>query len=504
MAVPILPILGSAIIGKAANFAVDKAWQAGKDLFSGGLVPNGAVRFDDDGNPLPSATSFSNFEMPENGSDSAFPGIPQNTQELVNQGFLAFTGYNDEGPEGVGPGPRYAELVASMQADPAASLLSGGVPVPSPPTSQTVTNPTVTPLPTVVTESRPATFGPDNIYAPVDFGGGELGVPALPTSRNTSLVGDRRFAEPSTGEVGTAAQMGPQAMTLRRPTESFPQPFVPNNQGFTSFVPDTMGLSGDVSKSLFDQATLFEKQASEFDLSPVLSAGADKFKQAKADLAARREQRMGNLRAQIGRNRLAGSTLAQAMEASEAATWEQEERRLAVEEASFSAATKLQELSAKAGLMQQASAARTQAFTTRIDTMIKTATLGMEQAKLQGMIGVEQEKVRASLIDSGNKLSAAMAEIRAAADRTRMTLMQQEAANIRNNLTSIRIANEQGEAAVQANRDRIDFERDQGLGGLVTPLVTPLISGIGEGIADKFFGGWGEPTITSSGPVWYR
>lgn len=336
----------------------------------------------------------------------------------------------------------YGSLMAALQAgafpgnDPEWQGIAQkyGVTGPQGQAPQAVTNP---PGLTSSTVTSPQSFSRDNVYAPVNLGG----IPGVTTSA-ASL-----FGSPDT-----------------------------SGQGFTPFVPDTMGLSLDRSKAFADQADLFQKQADEYDLSPITAAGKQAFDNRRQQLTQAREQALGNINAQFERNRISGSSLAASEITRAGLSFDDAEKQLSSDEATFNAQAKLQELTAKSDLMQKAFATRTQAIQTQIDDTFKIADFGSKNAEVQ-----------ASLIDSQNKLKAAFAGIDSQTRDLQMQLMAQEAQSIRSNLTQISVGSANNDAMAQVEQNKVDLARDQGTGKLLSPIIEPVTAQIGKSFSDWLF-----------------
>lgn len=585
-----LPAAGLGFAGGVGSYLLDRLFTGdfSRSERAPAYVPNGATPAIDVSSPeffyediggnydllapsLPGVTGgtdalgFSGFgEIPENESVS-FMGIPQNVQELVNQGFLELSGTDDQGnPEAIIPGPRFAELQAFMGGS--AANLTGGVDVPASAAPRLV--PVTQPNGDVVLglPQAPALPSPvvDKLGQPRGFTSGDLiprilpiGQPSFDFGVVQPLTGTQDSIEraratgqpfeyfdpdtgkwkrhnPRTGETdiipGPTAENSvtplPRVLTeapapggfspetpyapirfddtppIGRtlfPTAPEAPPFGTPPGAFTPFVPETGGAVGDISRSLFDTADLFERQAAEFSLSPLVEAGAQRFAAARERLGRERQATLGEIEGMFNRNRISGSALAAASLASAGADFDIRDRELAVEEANFTADAKLRELSARADLTQRAAAARTQGFNVKLDALFKTAQFAQANAQIQ-----------AQLVDSSNRLKAAMAEIAEATVRIRMQLLQREAESIRTNLTNITLENLRGatardvaeisgEAELRAGRERQEFERDVGLGGLLTPIVAPAVSRVGELLADRLFQniGWTDIGGTS-------
>ena len=301
-----------------------------------------------------------------------------------------------------------------------------------------------------VTAAAPS-FSPSNPYAPVDLSG-----------FTNSLFGTQTVTAPGSSDL-----FG-----------------VPGGGGFTPFVPDTMGLSSYQAKSFMSAADLFTKQASEYDISPLVTAGKQSFDLARTRLTDARQKALGDIQFGLERSKIAGSSLASDTIASANAEFAKQEADLAVKEAQFNAQAKLQELSARSDLLTKAADARTQAYTAQIDTVLKTATLGAQNAQVQ-----------AGLIDSANKLKGTLAALQQDTMKTRMQIMAQEAESIRNNLTQTTIANIGADSAKNNAATQIEIankqlaqDKAQGVGGLVGSVLTPALTRVGSQIGDYLFG----------------
>lgn len=296
-------------------------------------------------------------------------------------------------------------------------------------------------------------FSASNPYAPVDFG-----------SLTGGGSGTLNFTKGADGAYGVDLFGAPSTVSR--------------------FVPDTMGIANSQAKSLFDAADLYESQASQFDLGPLVAAGKQSFDLARTRLTDARTKAIGDIKNQFARNKIAGSSLATGTLASANAEFAKQEADLAAQEAQFNAQAKLQELSARSDLMSKAAASRTQAYASQIDTILKTADLAAKDATIQ-----------AGLIDSANRLKGTLAALQQDTLKTQMSLMQQEAANIRSNLTNINVANINAETAkkqIQAQADaeaaKLRADKNQGIGNLLGAILAPSISRAGSGIADTLFG----------------
>ena len=317
-------------------------------------------------------------------------------------------------------------------------------------------------------------------YASGTMPGAPMGSPAQ--QRFAAMVEQMEAGtyQPPTGSAMSLGAPGapgaPQSMIPRLPGAFTPGGVYGggySGAGFDSFVPQTAGIAGERSKAFFEQAGRIESAAGELDLSPLLSAGKQKFDLARQRVNESKTKALGDMNAMFERNRIAGSSLAADRMVLASKEFEKQQRELDVEEATFSAQTKLQEITTKADLMQKASATRVQAYQSQIDDVMKVASLGAQNAQVQ-----------MAMQDSANRLYGVLASLEAQRTQIEMQIQAKEAESIRNSLTQIDVAGISADTA-KRNADimaasenaRTKLERDQGIGQLISPITSGLMQG---------------------------